>query len=52
MSRLGAVLTQLDDNSYSQVITYASHSLHPNEENMRNYRSVKLELLGPKWSVT
>ena len=46
MSKLGAVLTQWDDNGYSRVIIYANHSLQPNRENMHNYSSEKMELLG------
>jgi hypothetical protein len=34
------------------VIAYASRSLHPNEKNMDNYSSMKLEMLALKWAVT
>ena len=49
---LGAVLSQKDEHGRSRVIAYASCSLHPNERNMRNYSSAKLELLVLKWAVT
>ena len=48
---LGAVLSQ-DQSDGRRVIAYASRSLRPNERNMRNYSSFKLELLGLKWAVT
>jgi len=48
---LGAVLSQDQDNG-RVVICYASRSLRPNERNMDNYSSMKLELLALKWAVT
>ncbi|CAG2185169.1 unnamed protein product [Mytilus edulis] len=46
---------QIEKNEQEQgtvVIAYASRSLHPNEKNMENYSSMKLEMLAPKWAVT
>ncbi|KAK3767636.1 hypothetical protein RRG08_033337, partial [Elysia crispata] len=43
---------QFEESDGRRVIAYASRSLRPNERNMRNYSSFKLELLGLKWAVT
>ncbi|GFN95390.1 Pol polyprotein [Plakobranchus ocellatus] len=48
---LGAILKQ-EQPQGRKVIAYASRSLRPNERNMNNYSSFKLELLGLKWAVT
>ena len=48
---LGAILSQ-EQPEGRRVIAYASRSLRPNERNMNNYSSFKLELLGLKWAVT
>lgn len=48
---LGALLAQVQDSS-EQVMTYASHSLHPTEKNLHNYNSFKLELLALVWANT
>ena len=48
---LGAVLTQEDDKGNFRVISYASRTPRPYERSMRNYSSVKLELLALKWAV-
>ena len=48
---LGAILSQQQEQG-RRVIAYASRSLRPNERNMSNYSSFKLELLGLKWAVT
>ena len=48
---LGAVLTQVDDDGNSCVISYASHTLKPYERSMQKYSSAKLELLTLKWAV-
>jgi hypothetical protein len=45
---LGAVLSQEQEQG-TIVIAYASRSLHPNEKNMDNYSSMKLEMLALKW---
>ena len=47
---LGAVLSQ-DQDGKRHVIAYASRTLRPNERNMREYSSMKLELLALKWAV-
>ena len=49
---LGAVLSQTGDDGKLHPVAFASRSLHPNEQNMKNYSSAKLELLGLKWAVT
>lgn len=51
MDGLGAVLSQQQDNG-KVVIAYASRTLRPQERNMNNYSSMKLELLALKWAVT
>lgn len=51
MRGLGAVLSQLN-NGKPHVIAYASRSLRPNERNMQNYSSRKLELLALTWAIT
>ena len=48
---LGAVLSHEQENGLV-VLSYASHSLCPAEQNMNNYSSMKLELLALKWAVT
>lgn len=48
---LGAVLSQVQDEK-KIVVAYASRSLKPNERNMLNYSSMKLELLALKWAIT
>ena len=48
---LGAILSQKQGDK-SVVIAYASRGLRPNEKNMNNYSSAKLEMLGLKWAVT
>lgn len=50
-SGLGAVLSQ-DQSQGRVVIAFASRSLRPQERNMDNYSSMKLELLALKWAVT
>ena len=52
MQGLGAVLSQHDDDGKLRVIAYASRSLRPNERNMKNYSSRKLELLALTWAIT
>lgn len=51
MDGLGAVLSQQQENG-KVVIAYASRTLRPQERNMNNYSSMKLELLALKWAVT
>lgn len=51
MSGLGAVLSQQQDGGM-RVIAYASRSLRPTEKNMKNYSSMKLELLALKWAMS
>ena len=48
---LGAVLSQKQENGLV-VLSYASRGLKPNERNMQNYSSMKLELLALYWAVT
>ena len=48
---LGAVLSQMQEGQ-QRVIAYASRTLRPTEKNMKNYSSMKLELLALKWAVT
>ena len=48
---LGAVLSQKQDGKL-RVIAYASRGLRGAERNMKNYSSMKLELLELKWAVT
>ncbi|KAL8580634.1 hypothetical protein ACOMHN_043450 [Nucella lapillus] len=47
---LGAVLSQ-EQNGKRRVIAYASRSLRPGERMMKNYSSMKLELLALKWAM-
>ena len=35
-----------------RVVSYASRALRPNERNMTNYSSRKLELLALTWAIT
>ena len=48
---LGAVLSQKQDGKL-RVIAYASRGLRGAERNMKNYSSMKLELLALKWAIT
>lgn len=48
---LGAVLSQEQENG-KVVLCYASRALRENERNMKNYSSMKLELLALKWAIT
>ena len=48
---LGAVLSQIQDDGKRHVIAFASRGLRPNERNMRNYSSAKLEFLALKWAI-
>ncbi|KAK3090574.1 hypothetical protein FSP39_012793 [Pinctada imbricata] len=51
MAGLGAVLSQ-DQEHGRVVLCYASRALRDHEKNMKNYSSMKLELLTLKWAVT
>ena len=51
MQGLGAVLSQYV-NGQLRVVSYASRALRPNERNMNNYSSRKLELLALTWAIT
>ena len=48
---LGAVLTQVDDEGYGRIISYASCTLKPYKRSMQKYSPAKLELLALKWAV-
>ena len=48
---LGAVLSQEDCDGNVHVVSFTPHTLKPYEKSMKNYSSVKLELLALKWSV-
>ena len=48
---IGAVLSQKQEGR-KVVLAYASRSLKEAEQNMKNYSSMRLELLGLKWAVT
>ena len=48
---LGAVLSQEDSDGNVCIGSFTSHTLKPYEKSMKNYSSVKVELLAPKWSV-
>ena len=48
---LGVVLSQCSDDNTVRVIAYASQSLRPGEKSMKDYSSVKIELLALKWLV-
>ena len=48
---LGAVLSHDQENG-RVALCYASRALRENERNMKNYSSMKLELLSLKWAVT
>ena len=52
LRRLGAVLSQVDEQGKTHIIAYASQMLRPSEKSMHNYSSAKLELLALKWAVT
>ena len=47
---LGAVLYQKEDGKLG-VVAYVSRGLRGDERSMKNYSSVKLELLALKWAV-
>ncbi|KAL8624895.1 hypothetical protein ACOMHN_016191 [Nucella lapillus] len=47
---LGAVLSQEQEGG-RRVVAYASRSLRPTERNMKNYSSMKLEMLALKWAM-
>uniref|UniRef100_A0A1A8HG02 Gypsy retrotransposon integrase-like protein 1 n=1 Tax=Nothobranchius korthausae TaxID=1143690 RepID=A0A1A8HG02_9TELE len=47
---LGAVLSQEQEGKVRPV-AYASRGLRPNERNMENYSSMKLEFLALKWAM-
>ena len=49
-SGLGTVLAQ-NHCGGERVVTYASRSLHPSEQNAVNYSSFNLEPLGLKWAI-
>lgn len=49
-SGLGAVLSQEQEGKVRPV-AYASRGLRPNEWNMKNYSSMKLEFLALKWAM-
>lgn len=51
LAGLGAVLFQ-QQGDQKVVLAYASRSLKRNEQNMKNYSSMKLELLAVKWAIT
>ena len=44
----GAVLSQVNEEGKTHVITYVSQTLRPSEKSMHNYSSAKLELLALK----
>ena len=48
---IGAVLSQKQEGR-KVVLAYASRSLKEAEQNIKNYSSMRLELLGLKWAVT
>ena len=48
---LGAVLSQEDSDGNVCIVSFTSHTLKPYEKSMKNYSSMKLELLALKWSV-
>ena len=48
---LGAVLSQEDSDGNVHVVSFVSRTLKPYEKSMKNYSSMKLELLALKWSV-
>ena len=48
---LGAGLSQEDSDGNVHVVSFMSHTLKPYEKSMKNYSSMKLELLALKWSV-
>lgn len=47
---LGAVLSQ-EQEGQIRPVAYASRGLRPNERNMENYSSMKLEFLALKWAM-
>jgi hypothetical protein len=51
MQGLGAVLSQYSGGQL-RIVAYASRSLRPNERNMNNYSSRKLELLALTRAIT
>ena len=48
---LSAVLSQEDDEGNYCIISFASRTLKPYEQSMRNYSSAKIELLALKWAI-
>ena len=48
---LRAILSQKGDDNEVHVIAYASRSLCPLEKSMRDYSSMKIELMALKWSM-
>ena len=48
---LGAILSQRRKEG-NVVIAYASRTLRPTEKNIKDYSSMKLEMLALKWAVT
>ena len=50
LEHIGAVLSQKQEGR-KLVLVYASRSLKEAEQNMKNYNSMRLELLGLKWTV-
>ena len=49
---LGAVLSQVDEDSKVHVIAYSSQTLRPSEKSIHNYSSAKVKLLALKWAFT
>lgn len=49
---LSGILSQDNDCGGRSVIAYASRKLKPHEQNMKNFSSMKLELLAMTWAIT